>query len=257
MRKLKIILLCFISLSVLPLSAQDRPTPQSGLEQHDFFDPTKREEIKEQYTFGYNYRVELGYAQAHQRMMSDTISGPYMHGARAAFLVNLYLPLHFSVELGVGYNVLYGVSEQHYHSASSLTSQAEYLRNNIVEHALAIPVRVHYNIPLWKELSMHLYAGPQLCIGLAETNYVDASLSTATQTWLESQGRHTSTYDRYISKELYRTNLQFGLGGGFTWDVYSLEAGYDFGLHNILRTPTYSLDRMAEWQWHVSFIYTL
>ena len=122
---------------------------------------------------------------------------------------------------------------------------------------LFIPVRVQYTIPLWKKLSMHLYTGPQLMIGLAETNYVDASLSQSTRDWLLAQGKKLDTYDKYINGDLFRTNIQYGLGGGFTWDAYRLEAGYDFGLNNLLRTPVYSRDKMAEWQWHVSFVYTL
>ena len=94
-------------------------------------------------------------------------------------------------------------------------------------------------------------------IGLAQTDYVKPNLSTATEQWLKGQGKHLTTYDKYVSKELYRTNIMYGLGGGFTWDVYRIEAGYDFGLNNLIRTPIYSKDRMSEWQWHVSFVYTL
>ena len=93
--------------------------------------------------------------------------------------------------------------------------------------------------------------------GLAETDYVHADVSAGTRAWLLAQGKHLDTYDKYTSKELFRTNIMYGLGGGFTWDVYRLEAGYDFGLNNLLRTPVYSGDRMAEWQWHVSFVYSL
>ena len=93
-------------------------------------------------------------------------------------------------------------------------------------------------------------------IGLAETDYVDAQVSDATREWLISQGRHMETYDKYIANDLFRTNVMLGVGGGFTWDRYRLEAGYDFGLNNLIKTPTYSKDRMSEWQWHVSFIYT-
>ena len=142
-------------------------------------------------------------------------------------------------------------------AVSSEQVQAEVLNNHIVEHALTIPVRVQYNIPLWKQLSMHLYGGPQLMVGLAQTDYVDAQVSPDTREWLLAQGKHLDTYDKYIAKELFRTNFMLGVGGGFTWDRYRLEAGYDFGLNNLIRTPVYSKDRMAEWQWHVSFVYTL
>lgn len=257
-KSLSIILLCtsLVFGSVLSF-AQERTILESGLEQHDFFDPTKKEVKQETYTFGMAWHLEGGYAQDHQRMASDTISALYLHGARVGAQLELFLPKHFSVNIGLLYSVLYGISEQHYHSSVSDEIQAEYIKNHIVEHALTIPVRVHYNIPLWKQLSMHFYTGPQLMIGLAETDYVDAHLSPTTAAWLESQGKHTSTYDRYVAKDLFRTNIMYGLGGGFTWDAYRIEAGYDFGLNNLLRTPVYTKDRMLEWQWHVSFVYTL
>ena len=237
--------------------AQEKSIRDAGLEQRDFFDPTRTEKVVENYEFGIAYHIEGGYAQAHQRMMSDTISAMYLHGARIGAQFEMFLPQHFSLNIGLLYSVLYGVSNQHYHSANSTTVQKEVLSNHIVEHALTIPVRVQYNIPLWKQLSMHFYGGPQVMIGLAETDYVKADVSAETRAWLIAQGKHLDTYDKYISKELFRTNIQMGVGGGFTWDVYRLEAGYDFGLNNLIRTPAYSKDKMAEWQWHVSFVYTL
>ena len=239
------------------LNAQEKSIKDAGLEQHDFFDPTRKEKVLEKYSFGIAYHLEAGYAQDHQRMTSDTISALYLHGARIGAQFEMFLPMHFSVNFGALYTVLYGISKQHYHSVSSEHVQAEVLENHVVEHALTIPIRVQYTIPLWKQLSMHFYTGPQLMIGLAETDYVKANVSSETGEWLRSQGKHLETYDKYTSKELFRTNIMYGLGGGFTWDRYRLEAGYDFGLNNLIRTPVYSKDRMSEWQWHVSFVYTL
>ena len=257
-KSLSIILLyTALILGSMSMSAQEKKVLESGLEQRDFFDPTKKEKKTETYNFGLAWHLEGGYAQDHQRMTSDTISALYLHGARIGAQLELFLPKNFSVNVGLLYSVLYGISEQHFHAASTTDVQAEYIKNHIVEHALTIPVRVQYNISLYKKLSMHFYTGPQLMLGLAETDYVQANLSTATQTWLEAQGKHTATYDRYVAKDLFRTNILYGLGGGFTWDVYRIEAGYDFGLNNLLRTPVYSKDRMSEWQWHVSFVYTL
>lgn len=237
--------------------AQEKSIRDAGLERHDFFDPTRVEKVEENYEFGITYRLEGGYSQDHQRMTSDTISALYLHGARVGAQIEMYLPKHFSVNVGLLYSVLYGVSNQYYHSAASEQAQIEVVNNHIVEHALTIPVRVQYTIPLWKQLSMHFYTGPQLMIGLAQTDYVHASLSDATRAWLTAQGKHLGTYDKYAAGEMFRTNIQYGVGGGFTWDVYRLEAGYDFGLNNLIHKPVYSKDRMSEWQWHVSFVYSL
>lgn len=253
---LNILFACLFG-AVTQTQAQEKSIKDSGLEQHDFFDPTRKEQVEEAYAFGIAYHLEGGYAQDQQRMTSDTISALFLHGARIGAQIELFLPKRFSVNIGLLYSVLYGVSRQHYHSVDPDFVQAEVLNNHIVEHALTIPVRVQYTIPLWKQLSMHFYGGPQLMIGLAETDYVDAQVSDATREWLISQGRHMETYDKYIANDLFRTNVMLGVGGGFTWDRYRLEAGYDFGLNNLIKTSTYSKDRMSEWQWHVSFIYTL
>jgi len=251
------VLFCSMLIMAGNIYGQEKSIRDAGLEQRDFFDPTRTEKPVENYQFGITYRIEGGYTQDHQRMTSDTISALFLHGARIGAQIEMFLPKHFSVNVGLLYSVLYGLSSQHYHSVSSATVQKEVVNNHIVEHALTIPVRVQYNIPLWKQLSMHFYAGPQLMIGLAQTDYVKADISDETRAWLAAQGKRLGTYDKYAAGELFRTNVQFGLGGGFTWDVYRLEAGYDFGLNNLIKKPTYSRDRMAEWQWHVSFVYAL
>lgn len=254
---LNILFVCLFGISNMSY-AQDKPSiKDAGLEQHDFFDPTRKEKEPEQYNFGVAYHLEAGYVQDQQRMSSEPISRLYLHGARVGAQFELFLPMHFSLNIGALYSVMCGISSQHYHSVNPDQVQTEVVNNHIVEHALTIPVRAQYNIPLWKKLSMHFYTGPQLMIGLAETDYVKADLSPDTRAWLIAQGKNLDTHDMYISGELFRANIQYGLGGGFTWDRYRLEAGYDFGLNNILRTPTYSQDRMFEWQWHVSFVYTL
>ena len=251
------ILVALLLVTTGSIQAQDKSIRDAGLEQHDFFDPTRKEVKQENYSFSVAYRLEAGYTQDHHRMTSDTLSAMYLHGARVGAQFDMQLPMHFSLNIGVLYSALYGVNNQHYHSVSSEQVQTEVLTNRVLEHALTIPVRVQYTIPLWKQLSMHFYTGPQLMIGLAQTNYVKASVSDEMHDWLVAQGKHVDTYDRYTSKELFRTNIMYGLGGGFTWDKYRLEAGYDFGLNSLLRTPVYSKDRMSEWQWHVSFVYAL
>ena len=104
--------------------------------------------MEEAYAFGIAYHLEGGYAQDQQRMTSDTISALFLHGARIGAQIELFLPKRFSVNIGLLYSVLYGVSRQHYHSVDPDFVQAEVLNNHIVEHALTIPVRVQYTIPL-------------------------------------------------------------------------------------------------------------
>jgi hypothetical protein len=91
------------------------------------------------------------------------------------------------------------------------------------------------------------------------TNYDAITNKTSEQTsqWLEQQGFPVKSYERYMAHELYRTNIQFGLGGGIEWDRYRLQAGYDFGLNNILRTPILPKQKMNEWGWMCTFSYQL
>ena len=140
------------------------------------------------------------------------------------------------------------------------SAQVNYLRHDIVQLQLTIPARAYYNIVLWKQLRLFFFAGPQLQIGLMSQDLIksnQANLTPQTLQWLEQQGIATQSYDRYATRELYRTNIQFGLGGGMEWDRYRLQAGYDFGLNNIFRTPVISSYKMNEWGWMCTFSYQL
>ena len=136
-------------------------------------------------------------------------------------------------------------------------AQKNILKHNILQLQLTIPVRAYYNITLWKELSMFFFTGPQLQIGLTNYDWIKNNMSATTTQWVESQGIKTNNHDRYIDKELHRTNIQFGIGGGFEWDRYRLQAGYDFGLNNILRTSLLPKQKTNEWGWMCTFSYKL
>ena len=99
---------------------------------------------------------------------------------------------------------------------------------------------------------MFFYGGPQLHIGLAENDYMETHLSDKNKEWMQAEGIHVEPYDR-MQEELIRANIQLGVGGGFEWDRYRLQAGYDFGLNNQVRL---SNDRhMWKWGWYTSFSY--
>ena len=104
---------------------------------------------------------------------------------------------------------------------------------------------------------MFFYAGPQLQLGLTNYDIIENKTSAALTTWLEENNILTTSHDRYLTKELYRTNIQFGLGGGIEWDRYRLQSGYDFGLNNLMRTPIVAKQRMNQWGWMVTFSYKL
>ena len=122
---------------------------------------------------------------------------------------------------------------------------------------MTIPARVYYKVTLWKELRLFFFAGPQLQFGLTNYDKIDNQTSEAVTNWLNQNNIPTTEYERYIAKELYRTNVQFGVGGGIEWDRYRLQSGYDFGLNNLMRTPVVADQKLHEWGWMVTFCYKL
>lgn len=236
--------------------ADDIRRPDTQLADNTFFDPTRQDKKVEDYHFGVEYRIEAGYVQHNQRTTTLSYPDLYLHGVRVGATFTFLLPLHFSLQTGALYTLVYGRQEQHWRSVDAPSVQEEYLRHRVLEHNLTIPIRAYYTIPLWKQLNLLFYAGPQLQVGLAENDYIQPHLSDVTKTWLESQGVHTSPYDR-MADEVWRANIQMGLGGGLEWDRYRLQAGYDFGLNNLVRQVKVKKQQMWEWGWYVSFSYRL
>ncbi len=234
--------------------AQDKPKgPDLQTVDDGFFDPTKEEKVKEDYHFGVEYRLELGYVQNQQRTKNKTYPDMYLHGGRVGATFTFLLPMHFSVQTGLLYSLAGNKNTQHY-APDSLLSGKQTISNTIMEHNLVVPIRAFYVIPLWKQLNLFFYGGPQLQIGLAMPDKVSVNVGDVAK--LEELGVPTSSYDKYAS-ELWRANIQMGLGGGLEWDCYRLQAGYDFGLNNMVRSKVVSNQHMWEWGWYVSFSYRL
>lgn len=236
--------------------ADEPQKPAFQIADNTFFDPTKKEKTVEPYTFSTEWRIEAGYVQHNQRTQTLTYPDLVLHGARLGATCTFLLPLHFSMQTGLLYTIIYGRDEQHWRSMTAPTVQEEYIRHRVMEHNLTIPVRAYYTIPLWKELNLFFYGGPQLHIGLAETDNMQTHLSPAAEAWLNKQGTATQPYDR-MKDELIRANIQMGVGGGLEWAQYRLQAGYDFGLNNLVKNKQLTNQHMWEWGWYVSFSYRL
>ncbi len=236
--------------------AQDAPK-QPDLQTTDsrFFDPTKKETKHEDYTFGVAYRFEVGYIQNYQHSLHKNYPDMFLHGGRLGVTFDFLLPLHFSMQTGILVDVAYGANSQHWRSQDAPSVQQEYLRHRVLEAELTIPIRAYYTVPLWKQLNMFFFTGPQFSIGLTEYDFMQEHLSEGTQAWVEEQGYHTSGYDRLADKELHRINVQWGVGGGFEWDVFRLQAGYQFGLNNMVRKKVVDNQHMWQWGWFVTFCY--
>lgn len=247
--------LCVSSLS---LSAQEQTKqPDLQIADNTFFDPTRKEKKKDIYEFEVKYRLEAGYVQANQRTKNYSYPDMFQHGARLGVNFDFLLPYHFSLQVGVLYSIAYGTQAQHWRSMTAQSVQTEYINHRVLQHDLTIPMRCYYTIPLWRQLSMFFYTGPQYQIGLAQKDYLETHLSEPTLAWLQEQNIQTAPYDRYTEGELYRFNIQYGLGGGFEWDKYRIQSGYDFGLNNLVKHKLISDQHLWEWSWYVSFVYTL
>lgn len=234
--------------------ADDSNKPAFQIADNTFFDPSKKVVKEDPYVFGVSYRVEAGYVQHWQRSQANSFPTLYLHGVRLGATFTFALPKHFDLQTGLLYTLVYGRNDQHWRSMDAPSTQTEYIRHRVLEHNLTVPVRVYYTIPLWKQLNLFFYTGPQLHIGLAENDYMETHLSDGTKTWLQSLDVPTEPYDR-MSDQLIRANIQWGVGGGLEWDRYRLQSGYDFGLNNLVRHPQTANQYMSEWGWFVSFSY--
>lgn len=229
--------------------------PKPTLESNDFFDPTKPIEKHEDYQFQVLYRIEAGYLQNKQRTTNSTYPDMYLRGAKIGATFDFVLPKHFTAQVGLLYALTYGTTKQHWRSINEEDAQVEYLKHRLFEHNLLIPIRVFYNIPLWKKLSLFFYTGPQMRIGLVQKDNIQQHLSLPVVDEMTKYGVPIVSYDRLKEDELRRFNILYGLGGGFDWDRYRLQAGYDFGLNNLIKTKTISKQNMYEWSWYISFAY--
>ena len=245
-----------VCLSASGLWADDTTKPAYQIADNTFFDPDKKEVKEERYQFAMEYRLEAGYAQHWQRAHDISFPDMYLHGARLGATFTFVLPRYFNIQTGVLYTILYGRAEQHWRSMTAQTVQTEYISHRVLAHNVTVPVRMVYVIPLWKQLNLFFYTGPQLHIGLAQNDYMDKHLSEGTEAWLKQEGVPVEPYDR-MRNELVRANIQWGVGGGLEWDKYRLQSGYDFGLNNMVRKPQIAGQYMSEWGWYVSFCYRL
>lgn len=235
--------------------ADEAKKPAFQIEDNTFFDPTKKV-AEEAYQFKVEYRLEMGYVQHWQRPHRISYPALYLDGASVGATFTFLLPIHFSLQTGLLYTLTYGTENQHWRSMSQQATQTEFIRHRVMEHQLTVPMRMYYTVPLWKKLNLFFYTGMNLHIGLAETDKMRKNLSEGTEAWLQTQGVKTESYDR-MADELWRASLQWSLGGGIEWDRYRLQAGYDFGLNNLVRHPGITKRYMSEWGWHIGVAFRL
>ena len=75
----------------------------------------------------------MGYAQHDQHVRNLSYLGLYLHGIRLGASFTFNLPLHFGLQTGVYYTLLYGRNEQHWRSMDAPSVQAEYINHRVLE----------------------------------------------------------------------------------------------------------------------------
>ena len=228
----------------------------------EFFDPEAlKNKKKDDYRFSVEYRVMVGYQQTQHRTENLSYENMYLHGGRLGLTVDFLLPKRWSVQTGAYYSLVYGSTVQNwgpinmedYAKPDPKTGKAHSgeITHRLYEHTITVPVHTYYNIHLWKDLNLVFYTGPQLQIGAAMRDEMYADISDAAKKWMKSVGQPYKPYDRYAESELMRCGVQWSLGGGIEWGKIRLQAGYDFGLNNLVKVKKVPNQQMWEWGWQV------
>lgn len=183
------------------------------------------------------FRAEVGYGQTF-RYGDYSVTSPY-HVISGGVNVEFPLRMGFGVETGLKYAYAFGNREQIY--AHTDTAFFKYSG-----HFLDIPVRLTYTLPIFWGIKIFAYAGPNINIGLAQTEDVKFTPSV-----LDPAPTNpliypvTGSYNLY-ENNLNRFNIQLGAGGGLQWKNYRVKSGYDWGLNNVSRNKNRP-EKMKGW----------
>lgn len=231
---------------------------QEAKNEIDFLAEEKKNTALESvYNFSVIYRVQAGFVQQWQHSDNKTYADLYLYGPKIGATFDFNLPYNFSIQTGINYILTYGVTNQHWKNVSLEDYSAQYIKHKVINHELSIPLYATIKIHLWKKLGLMFYTGPELSVGLIQKDNLNCFLNDDTKNWLESNNIKTETYDKYKEKMLFRTNIQYGLGGGLEWGNYRLQAGYNFGLNNLVREQTEINRQMKSWNWNIIFSYAI
>lgn len=179
------------------------------------------------------------------KRVGPTTSETYFDAIRVGATVEYDLKYNIGIQSGLLYNIGYSNKMQRY------AVSGDSVVYNTWSHALEIPVRIVYNLPLFKDFKIFGFAGPNVQIGLIQNQKIDIGLSDEL---VNMTGLQSGKYDLYGDKIINRINLQLGAGGGVQWRKYSVKAGYDWGLNNLDRTKA---DKVKQGNWYVTLGYQI
>jgi hypothetical protein len=190
-------------------------------------------------------RITLEGGYFNPKRVGPVTGETYFDAIRVGALAEYDLKYNFAIQSGLFYNIGYSNKMQRY---AVVGDSVVY---NTWSHALEIPVRVVYYLPLFKDFKIFGFAGPNIQIGLIQNQQVDAGLSDELE---QRTGIQSGKFELYGQEKLNRINLQIGAGGGVQWRKYSLKGGYDWGLNNLDRTK---VDKVRQGNWYVTLGYQI
>lgn len=190
------------------------------------------------------YRLEAGFVSPKQ--YGDGFSTTYFNGIRLGATAEFNLKHNFSLLTGALYSVVYSNKVQNYSASDSVIYKT-------FGHFLDVPLRLTYTLPIAKNLKVFAFAGPNLNIGLAQPQKIQADLSDAWSAYTGIQSVNYGDNDLYKNALISRINFQMGVGGGVQWKNYQLKGGYDFGINSINKIDTSKI--LHQSGWYVSLVY--
>ena len=179
-------------------------------------------------------RLEIGYNNPSQ--YGSTVSTTYFNGLKVGLTSELPLKNNFSLLAGVLYNLVYSDKMQ-IKPSSTFTDYVTY------GHFINVPVHLLYNLPVSKNLNFFGFGGLTLNYGLTQIQSIVSTYNNAIY-------GIPSAYTNLYKSNLNQLDLQVGVGGGVEFKKYQLKAGYDWGVLNINKLTTGSLNQKG---WYVSF----
>jgi hypothetical protein len=186
------------------------------------------------------YAIQGGYVNPIR--YGSNVSSTFYYGGQIGGTVNFDLKNNMSLLTGALYNFVYANKIQGYPSTTSVTYKT-------YGHFLDIPVHFMYSIPLFKNVKIFGYAGPNINIGLSQKQ---ETISTLTYPETNPLYIPNDKKDLYTNSILNRFNLQIGTGGGVQWKKYQIKSGYNFGILNLDKVNTTNQYQNG---WFVSFVY--
>lgn len=185
------------------------------------------------------YRLEVGYNNLFRK--GPKASETFFDAVKIGGTVEYNLEYNFSVLTGALYNVAYSDKIQRY-------PYSQFVTYSTWGHALEIPVRITYSIPVNKNLKFFAFAGPNISVGIVQNTYAKSKMSATSNIFYNVTPGKTDAYKSSIQ----RINLQLGAGGGIQWKDYQVKGGYDFGINNLDRVGPGKLYQKG---WFSSFAY--